>query len=107
MAMMATIFLIPRDLDGKLDWVDPMQCRCGSGQLPLEEIRTIAPVVNISVLDGVEIPPFKCSSRGGKDGFPKVRVFDKSGGGNQIYPHEKFELRRRSLTWEKGPREDP
>ncbi len=80
MAMMATISLMPRDLGGKLDWVDPTQCRCGSGQLPWEVIRTIAPVVNIRVLDGAEIPPFVYSSRGGKDGFPKVRVFDESGG---------------------------
>ncbi len=64
----------------KLDWVDPTQYRCGSGQLPWEEIRTIAPVENIRVLDGAEIPPFIYSSRGGKDGFFKVRVFDESGG---------------------------
>ncbi len=35
-------------------------------------------------LEGAEIPSFIYSSRGGKDGFPKVRVFDESGGGNQI-----------------------
>ncbi len=69
MVMMATISLIPRDLGGKLDWVDPTQCKCGSGQLPWEEIRMIAPVVNIRVLDGTEIPSFIYSSRGGKDGF--------------------------------------
>ncbi len=82
--MMATISLIQQDLGGKLDWVDPTHCMSGSGQLPWEEIRTIAPVVNIRVLDGAEIPSFIYSSRGGKDGFPKVRVFDESGGGNQI-----------------------
>ncbi len=82
--MMATISLIQQDLGGKLDWIDPTHYRCGSGQLPWEEIRTIAPVVNIRVLDGAEIPSFIYSSRGGKDGSPKVRVFDESGGGNQI-----------------------
>ncbi len=62
----------------------PTQCECGSGQLPWEEIRAIAPVVNIRVLEGAEIPSFIYSSGGEKDGFPKVRVFDESGGGNQI-----------------------
>ncbi len=84
MAMMATISLIQQDLGGKLDWIDPTHYRCGSGQLPWEEIRAIAPVVNIRVLEGAEIPSFIYSSKGGKDGFPKVRVFDESGGGNQI-----------------------
>ncbi len=71
MAMMATISLIPPDLGGKLDWVDPTHYRCGSGQLPWEEIRTIAPVVNIRDLDGAEIPSFIYSSRKGKMDFQK------------------------------------
>ncbi len=74
MAMMATISLIQQDLGGKLDWIDPTHYRCGSGQLPWEEIRAIAPVVNTRVLDGAKITSFIYSSRGGKDGFPKVRV---------------------------------
>ncbi len=49
-----------------------------------EEIRAITPVVNIRVLEGAEIPSFIYSSGGEKDGFPKVQVFDESGGGNQI-----------------------
>ncbi len=32
------------------------------------------------VLDRADIPSFIYSSRGGKDGFPNVRVFDESGG---------------------------
>ncbi len=68
MAVMATISLIPQDLGGKLDWIDPTHYRYGSDQLPWEEIRTIAPVVNIRVLDGAEIPSFIYSSKGGKDG---------------------------------------
>ncbi len=40
----------------------------------------IASVVNIRVCEGAEAPPFIFSSKGGKDGFPKVRVFDESGG---------------------------
>lgn len=54
--------------------------KCGSRQIPWGEIRMITSVVNIRVLDGAEIPPFIYSSKGGKGGFPKVRVFDESGG---------------------------
>ncbi|KAK9972674.1 hypothetical protein ABG768_025963 [Culter alburnus] len=29
--------------------------------------------------EGAEVPTFICSSKGGKDGSPRVRVFDKAG----------------------------
>ncbi len=44
--------------------------------------------MNIRVLDGAEIPAFIYSSRGGKDGFPKVRVFDESRGEIRNIPRE-------------------
>ncbi len=59
----------PEDLGGKLDWIDPTHYRCGSGQLPWEEIRAIAPVVNIRVLEGAEIPSLYTQVEEGKMGF--------------------------------------
>lgn len=76
---MVTIDLVPEDTGGKLEWVNSRQCRCGYGHIPWEEIRTIASVVNIRQREGTEVPPFIYSNRGGKDGFPKVRLFDEKG----------------------------
>ncbi len=104
MAMMATISLVSRDLGGKLDWVDPRQFKCGSGQLPWEKITMIAPVVNIRVLDGAEISSFIYSSRGGKDGFPKVRVFDETGGEIKNIPTKSWSSLEEFDTGERSER---
>ncbi|KAK9970280.1 hypothetical protein ABG768_026235 [Culter alburnus] len=76
---MVTIDLVPEDTGGKLEWVNSTQCRCGYGQIPWEEVRTAASVVNIRQREGAEVPPFIYSNSGGKDGFPKVRLFDENG----------------------------
>ncbi len=80
MGLMATLMLVSEHLGGRIVWVSPTHGRCGSGQIPWEEVRLVASVVNIRVLDGAEIPPFIYSDKGGKGGFPRVRVFDESGG---------------------------
>ncbi|KAF4103730.1 hypothetical protein G5714_014717 [Onychostoma macrolepis] len=77
---MVTINLNKEELGGRLVWTSPTQAKCGSCPIPWEEIQLIASVVNIRILEGAEIPPFIYSSKGGRDGFPKVRVFDESGG---------------------------
>ncbi len=80
MGQMATLTLVSEHLGGQIVWVSPTHGRCGSGQIPWEEVRLAASVVNIRVLDGAEIPPFIYSDTGGKGGFPRVRIFDESGG---------------------------
>uniref|UniRef100_A0A671P9M3 Macro domain-containing protein n=1 Tax=Sinocyclocheilus anshuiensis TaxID=1608454 RepID=A0A671P9M3_9TELE len=76
---MTTVSLLAQDLAGRLDWINPTQCRCGSGQIPWHEVRMLASVVNLRICENAEIPPFIYSSRGGRDGYPKVRVFDEFG----------------------------
>ncbi len=80
MGQMATLTFVSENLGGRIVWASPTHGRCGSGQILWEEVRLVASVVNIRVLDGAEIPPFIYSDKGGKRGFPKVRVFDESGG---------------------------
>ncbi|XP_026054811.1 high mobility group nucleosome-binding domain-containing protein 5-like [Carassius auratus] len=77
---MTTVNLVPQDLAGRLEWIDPTQCRCSSEQIPWHEIRVLTSVVNLRICEGAEIPPFIYSNRGGRDGSPKVRVFDEYGG---------------------------
>lgn len=77
---MVTIDLVPGDTGGKLEWVNSTQCRCGSSHIPWEEVRMIASVVNFRVKEGAEVPTFIYSNKGGKDGSPKVRIFDEAGG---------------------------
>lgn len=76
---MITIDLVPEDTGGKLERVSSTQCRCGSGHIPWEEIRTIASVVNFRLREGTEVPTLIYSNHGGKDESPKVRVFDVNG----------------------------
>lgn len=80
MDRMTTVNLVPQDLAGRLEWIDPTQCRCSSEQIPWHEIRVLTSEVNLRIFEGAEIPPFIYSNRGGRDGSPKVRVFDEYGG---------------------------
>ncbi|XP_065095999.1 uncharacterized protein [Paramisgurnus dabryanus] len=81
-----TIDLVPEDTVGKLEMVHSKQGRCGSSHIPWEEIRKMTSVVNLRVKEGAELPNFMYSNREGKDGSPKVRVFDDTGAEIQGMP---------------------
>lgn len=59
-----------------------MACSVDAGPVRYHggEVRVIASIVNLRMREEAEVLTFIYSNKGGKDGSPKVRVFDKAGG---------------------------
>lgn len=71
--------IVPQALDGKLHGIIPTQCKWRSGQIPWKQIQMIASMVYFRICEVADAPAFIFSSKGGRDRFPKVRVFDELG----------------------------
>ncbi len=73
-----------------------------------EEIRAIAPVVNIRVLEGAEIPSlYTRVEREREDGFRRSESLMNPVGEIKLTSPQKLELHRGVRVGRGGPREDP